>query len=99
MAGRYELSDQRWQMIKDIISLPQTMERLRRDDRYMLNGILWILCSRTQWREDGTFDQILTRLHLRLREDGYMDLNTWMVNSTSLRATWSASSASKKGGL
>ncbi len=24
MAGRYELSDQRWQMIEDIISPPQT---------------------------------------------------------------------------
>lgn len=43
MVGRYELSDQRWQMIEDIVSPPQTMGRPRRDDRQMLNGIFWIL--------------------------------------------------------
>ncbi|WP_422822318.1 transposase [Vreelandella nanhaiensis] len=98
MTGRYELSDQRWQMIKDIVSPPQTMGRPRRNDHQMLNGILWILCSGAQWRDlperygpwktvlqcfrqwriDGTFDQVLTRLHLR--EDGLMDLDTWMVD-------------------
>lgn len=117
MTGRYELSDQRWQMIEDIVSPPQTMGRPRRDDRQMLNGILWILCSGAQWRDlperygpwktvyqrfrqwrdDGTFDRILTRLHLHLREDGYMDLDTWMVDSTSIRATRAASGAGKKG--
>ncbi len=25
-----------------------------------------------QWRNDGTFERILSRLHLNLREDGYM---------------------------
>ena len=97
MTGRYELSDQRWQMIEDIVSPPQTMGRPRRDDRQMLNGILWILCSGAQWRDDGAFDEMLTRLHLRLREDGNMDLDTWMVDSTSIRATRSASGAGKKG--
>lgn len=52
-----------------------------------------------QWCDDGTFDQMLTRLHLCLREDGYMDLDTWMVDSTSIRATRSASCAGKKGDL
>lgn len=118
MTGRYELSDQRWQMIEDIVSPPQTMGRPRRDDRQMLNGVLWILCSGAQWRDlperygpwktvyqrfrqwrdDGTFDRVLTRLHLRLREDGLMDLDTWMVDSTTIRATRSASGAGKKGG-
>ena len=118
MADRYELSDQRWHMIEDIVSPPQVMGRPRRDDRQMLNGILWILCSGAkwrdlperygpwkivyqrfrQWRDDGTFDRILTRLHLRLREDGTVDLDTWMVDSTSIRATRSASGAGKKGG-
>lgn len=118
MTGRYELSDQRWQMIEDIVSPPQTMGRPRRDDRQMLNGVLWILCSGAQWRDlperygpwktvsqrfrqwrdDGTFDRVLTRLHLRLREDGLMDLDTWMVDSTTIRATRSASGAGKKVG-
>ncbi len=48
MTGRYELFDERWHMIEDIVSPPQVMGRPRRDDRQMLNGIFWILCSRRQ---------------------------------------------------
>lgn len=51
------------------------------------------------WRDDGTFQQVLSRLHLRLREDGLMDLDTWMIDSTSIRATRAASGGGKKGGL
>jgi hypothetical protein len=29
-----------------------------------------------QWCDDGTFDAVLERLQLRLREDGLMDLDT-----------------------
>lgn len=117
MAGRYALSDQRWQMIEDIVSPPQSIGRPRRDDRQMLDGIFWILCSGAQWRDlpelygpwktvyhrfcqwrdDATFERVLERLHLRLREDGLMDLDTWMVDSTTIRATRSASGAGKKG--
>lgn len=32
MTGRYELSDQRWQMIEDIVSPLQTMGHPRQDD-------------------------------------------------------------------
>lgn len=93
MTGRYELSDQRWQIIENIVSPPRTMGRPRRDDRQMLNGILWIPCSGAQWKDlPGRYgpcktvykrfrqwraDQLLTRLHLRLREDGTMDFDTW----------------------
>ena len=52
-----------------------------------------------QWRDDGTLERSLSRLHLKLREDGYMDLDTWMVDSTSIRATRSAAGGSKKGAL
>lgn len=46
MAGCYELSDDRWYMIEDIVSPPpQVMGRPRRGDRQMRNGIFWILCS------------------------------------------------------
>lgn len=51
-----------------------------------------------QWRDDGTFEQVLQHLHLCLREDGLIDLDTWMVDSTSIRATRAASCARKKGG-
>ena len=118
MTGRYELSGERWDMIKDIVSPAQVMGRPRRDDRQMLNGIVWILGSGAkwrdlperygpwktvyqrfrQWRDDVTFDQVLARLHLRLRQDGLMDLDTWMVDSTSIRATRAAGGAGNKGG-
>ncbi|GGH93332.1 hypothetical protein GCM10007363_17690 [Pseudomonas fluvialis] len=50
-----------------------------------------------QWRDNGTFEQVLRHLHLRLREDGLIDLDTWMVDSTSIRATRAASGAGKRG--
>lgn len=117
MVGRYELSDASWQMVEDTVSLPQPMGRPRRDDRQMLNGIFWILCSGAKWRDlperygpwktvydrfrlwrdDGTFEAVLERLQFRLREDGLMDLDTWMVDATSIRATRAASGGGKKG--
>jgi transposase len=45
MSGRYEVSDQRWAMIEAIISPPQRMGHPQRDNRKMLNGLFWILCS------------------------------------------------------
>jgi transposase len=50
-----------------------------------------------QWCDKGTFEQVLRQLHLRLRQDGLIDLDTWMIDSTSIRATRAASGAGKKG--
>ncbi|EGH24685.1 ISPs1, transposase OrfA [Pseudomonas amygdali pv. mori] len=117
MTDRYEISSERWAIIEAIISPPQHMGRPRRDDRQMLDGIFWILCSGAkwrdlperfgswktvyqrfrQWRDNGKFEQVLRHLHLRLREDGFIDLDTWMVDSTSIRASRAASGAGKKG--
>lgn len=43
MTARYELSDQHRQITGEIVSPPQTMGRPRRNNRQMLNGILWII--------------------------------------------------------
>ncbi|KPY07526.1 ISPS1a [Pseudomonas syringae pv. philadelphi] len=51
MADRYEISSDRWAIIEAIVSPPQRMGRPRRDDRQMLNGIFWILCSGAKWRD------------------------------------------------
>ena len=51
------------------------------------------------WRNQGTFDQMLKRLQLRLNEKGLIDLQTWMIDSTAVRATRASSGARKKGGL
>ncbi|MGP9500571.1 MULTISPECIES: IS5 family transposase, partial [unclassified Halomonas] len=118
MVGRYEISNENWAQITDIVSPTQVMGRPRRDDRQVLNGIFWVLCSGAKWRDlperygpwstayerfrkwrdDGTFEAILSRLQLRLREDGLMDLDTWMIDSTSIRATRAAAGGGKKGG-
>ena len=39
---RYELTDGQWDLIDDLFS-DQTMERLRRSDRVVSNGIIWML--------------------------------------------------------
>ena len=39
------------------------------------------------WRDDGTFDRILERLHIRLNREVLIDLDTWMIDSTAVRAT------------
>ncbi len=44
------------------------------------------------------FDRILERLHIRLNQEGLIDLDTWMIDSTAVRATQASSGAGKKGG-
>lgn len=51
------------------------------------------------WRNRGTFERMLKRLHLRLNERGLIDLETWMIDSTAVCATRASSGAGKKGGL
>lgn len=117
MAKRYELPEAAWELIADLFSSEQKMGRPRSDDRLMLSGILWILCSGAawrdlperfgpwstvhqrfrDWRDDGPFDHILECLHIRLNQEGLIDLNSWMIDSTAVRATRASSGAGKKG--
>jgi transposase len=114
---RYELTDDQWELIADLFP-GQTMGRPRRDDRIVLNGILWILCSGAAWRDlperygswktiyhrfrqweaSGLFDRILERLHVELDEQGLIDYATWMIDSTSVRASRAAAGAPVKKG-
>lgn len=102
MTKRYELPDAVWELITDLVSPKQKMGQSRSDDRLMLNGILWVLCSGAawrdlperfgpwstvyqrfrDWRDDGTFDQWLERLHIRLNQEGLINLDTWVIDST-----------------
>lgn len=119
MAKRYELPDAAWDLVADIFHEPRRSGRPRADDRLMLNGILWVLCSGAAWRDmperfgpwstvnqrfrdwrnRGSFDQMLKRLHIKLNEQGLIDPQTWMIDSTAVRATRASSGAGKKGGL
>ena len=49
-----------------------------------------------KWQKEGLFDQILSRLHLKLDQDGLLDWSTWYVDSTTSRAHRSAAGARKK---
>lgn len=51
MSRRYELPEEAWELIADLFSRPQRTGRPRRDDRLMLNGLFWVLCSGAAWRD------------------------------------------------
>ena len=102
MTQHYELTDTAWEMIKDLIAQDQRTGRPRNDDRLMLNGVLWVLCSGAAWRDmperfgpwstvyqrfrdwrnRGTLDQVFKRLQVRPNEQGLIDLDTWIIDST-----------------
>ena len=50
------------------------------------------------WSKDSTLDRILEKLQVKLNEEGLVDLNTWYLDSTYIRASRAAAGA-KKGGL
>lgn len=49
------------------------------------------------WRNQGTFNQILKRLRVKLNAQGLIDLGTWCSKITD-QATWTSSGAGKTGG-
>lgn len=93
MAKRYELLDAAWELIKDLVS----PNRRWRD----LPGRFGPWSTGYQrfrdWRDDGTFDQVLERLQVRLNQEGLIDLDIWMIDSTVVRATRVSSDAGKRG--
>lgn len=115
---RYELTDEQWTLVQPLLPSSDT-GRPRRDDRTVLNAVLWKLCSGAAWRDvperygpwqtayerfsryrdDGTFERILSVLRLKLDAEGNIDWTTWMVDATIVRASRVASGARKRGML
>ncbi len=49
---RYELTDEQWNLIESYLpKRTATTGRKPRDPRLMLNGIMWVLCSGSPWRD------------------------------------------------
>ena len=49
---RYELTDQQWHKIKDLLpGCTETVGATARDNRQFVNGVLWILRSGSAWRD------------------------------------------------
>ncbi len=53
--GRYELSQRQWELIREALPQPSIRAdgkgRPSRSDTELLNGIFWILCSGSPWRD------------------------------------------------
>lgn len=72
---RYELTDEQWALIADLFP-EQRFGRPRNDDRQVLDGILWVLCSGAAWRDlperYGCFKSVNHRFN-RWKRDGTFD--------------------------
>lgn len=53
MTKVYKITNEAWNRIKDYLPPDRSGKkwRLRKDNRIMLNGLLWILRTGCQWRE------------------------------------------------
>jgi transposase len=49
----------------------------------------------SRWSRDGTIEKMLSRLHLKLDESGYIDMSQVFIDSTVIRASRSAAGAKK----
>lgn len=51
--GRHELSNEAWALVRDALPRPKTRRGLPRDQRQLLNGMLWCLRTGAPWRRAG----------------------------------------------
>jgi transposase len=51
MVKRYEMPDAAWELVADRFEQSRRNGRPRADDRLMLNGVFWELCSGAAWRD------------------------------------------------
>jgi transposase len=50
-----------------------------------------------RWRRDGTIDRMIERLHLKLDEQGRVDVDLWCIDATRIRASRAAAGAAGGG--
>jgi transposase len=48
---RHRLTDQQWELVRDLFPPPARTGRPRRDRREILDGVLWILRTGAPWRD------------------------------------------------
>ena len=48
---RHELTDEQWEVLKDLLAPPPKRGRPRRDLRQILNAIFWLLRTGAPWRD------------------------------------------------
>jgi transposase len=75
---RYELSDDEWDQVKDLLPIEQTGKRGRpkKDNRGMLNAMIWLARSGAPWRDlperFGPWESVYSRFRKWL-DDSILD--------------------------
>lgn len=109
---RYELTDEEWDQIEDLLPAERTGKRGRpaKDNRTMMNGMVWIARSGAAWRDlperYGPWESVYSRFR-KWTEDGVLDNifrvlaldadeETLSIDSTIVRAH-QASAGAKRG--
>ena len=76
MSRRHELSDQEWDLIKDLLPRNEGVGRRWEDHRRILNGMFWIVRTGAPWRDIperyGPWQTIFDRFN-RWRKNGTLD--------------------------
>lgn len=109
---RYELTSEEWERIEGLLPPENTGKKGRpcKENRVMLNGMLWIARSGAQWRELPTCYGPWQRVYARFRkwrDDGVLekvyralsadaDMENLSIDSTSIKVHQS-SNGGKKG--
>lgn len=108
---RYELTNEEWERIKEMLPPERTGKKGRpsKDNRRMVNGMMWIARSGAQWREMptryGKWSGVYTRFR-KWRDDGVLenvfralsmdsDMENLCIDSTSVKVHQSANGGKK----
>lgn len=111
-ARRYELSDAQWEQIKDMIPRAKT-GRPPKDDRLMLNAMLWLARSGAAWADiperygphqsvysrfcKWRDDGTLLRIFQALNADASLTMKTFVSTALQLIKAHPQSAGAKKG--
>ena len=106
MLRRYELTDYEWEQIKDLLPPENTGKRGRpsKNNRIMLNGIIWIARSGAPWRDlperYGPWESVYSRFRKWI-DDGILSIDAELeelyIDSSIIQAHQHSAGA-KKGG-
>lgn len=108
---RYELTDEEWEQVKDLLPPERTGKKgkPRKDNRLMLNAMIWLARSGAPWRDlperFGSWKSVYTRFRKWL-DDGILDnifriltldaeLSEFSLDSTIVRAHQHSAGAKK----
>lgn len=108
----YELTEEQWKRVKPLLPPEKTGKkgRPRKDNRMMLNGMLWMAHSGAQWRQlpekYGPWQSVYARF-AKWRDDGTLqkvfqalsaepDMENLSIDSTSVRVHESANGGKKR---